>query len=44
MRNENHTDNKLTEYFRLHQSAAANSGQLTYSNDQRRSDMSVLLR
>ena len=41
---KNHTDNKLTEYFRLHQSAAANSGQLTYSNDQRRSDMSVLLR
>ena len=37
-------DNQLTEYLCLHQSAVASTWQLTYSNEQRRSDLSVLLR
>ena len=43
-RTKDRTDNQLTEYFCLHRSVVANTGQLTYSNEQRRSDMSVLLR
>ena len=38
------TDKQLTAYLRMHQSVVASTGQLTYSNEQRRSDMSVLLR
>ena len=41
---KDHTDNQLTEYLCLHQSVVASTGQLAYSNEQRRSDMSVLLR
>ena len=37
-------DNQLTEYLRLHQSAVASTRQLTCSNEQRHSDLSVLLR
>ena len=38
------TDKQLTEYLRMHQSVLASTGQSTYSNEQRSSDMSVLLR
>ena len=39
-----HTDKQLTEYLRIHQSVVASAGQQTYSCEQRRGDMSVLLR
>ncbi len=39
-----HTDKQLDEYLRMHQSVFASTGQLTYLNEQRQSDISVLLR
>ena len=38
------TDEKLTEYMRMHQSVVAGIEQSTYSTAQRQSDLSVLLR
>ncbi len=41
---KDHTDNQLKEYLRLHQSVIASTRQLTHSNEQCRSEKSVLLR
>ena len=41
---KDHTDKQLTEYLRMHQSVVASAGKSTCSNEQRRSDMSILLR
>ena len=41
---KDHTENQLAEYFCLHQSVVASTGQLTCLNEHFRSDMSVLLR
>ena len=41
---KDHTDGHLEEYLRLHLSIVARAGQSTCSNEQRRSDMSILLR
>ena len=41
---KDHTDNELTEYLRLHQSAITSPSDLAYPNEQSRGDMSVFLR
>ncbi len=41
---KDHTDGHLEGYLRLHLSTIESIGQSTYSNTQRRSDMSILLR
>lgn len=41
---KDHTDNQLTEYLRLHQSVVASTRQSAYSNEQLRSNISILLR
>ena len=41
---KDHTDKQLTEYLCMHQSVVSSTGQSTCSNEQRRSNMSVLLR
>ena len=41
---KDHTDGHLEGYLRLHLSTIESTGQSTYSNTQRRSDMSILLR
>ena len=41
---KDHTDGHLEGYLRLHLSTIESTGQSTYSNTQRRSDLSILLR
>lgn len=41
---KDYTDKQLTEYLCMHQSVIASAGQSTFFNEQRRSDMSILLR
>lgn len=41
---KDHTDTRLAEYLRMHQSVILGTGQPSYSDDQPRSDMSLLLR
>ena len=41
---KDHTDEQLTEYIRMHQSVVAGVEQSTYSDPQRRCDLSMLLR